>query len=133
MTNPSKAPLTLPCLIEWDEGTKLFVGHCLTFDLVSTSPRASREAFDNLKHLIKLHIEYSYTHHQAGLSVTADESEWNRWRDLVNSGKVCKQAVEQIEVTLTEPWNNPTFWADVKFTEEAAIDESSPADLCASR
>lgn len=124
--NVAPTPLTLPCLIEWDEAVKCFVGHCLTFDLVSTAgtPRA---AFDNLKILIKRHVEYSYTHHKAGLKVSADEVEWDRWRDLVNSGKVRRQSVEKVEVNLQEPWDSPAFWADVNFTTDPETNAHEPA------
>lgn len=124
-------PLTLPCLVELDQDTKLFTGHCLTYDLVSTA-QSPRDAVENLRTLIKRHIEYSYTHHKAGLSVTADDSEWQRWKDMVNSGKVMRMSVEPIEVSFNEPWDSPTFLASVNFAQGAdSIDEANTDHLCA--
>lgn len=134
-TTSTIAPLTLPCLVEFDEATDQFVGHCLTYDLVSTA-KTKRAAFDNLKTLIKRHIEYLYTHHKAGFQVTADEVDWNRWRDMVNSGRLHAHSVERIEVDLQEPWNTPAFWADVvieKENEGLEKYESSADPLCATR
>jgi hypothetical protein len=124
-------PLTLPCLIELDPETSLYTGHCLTFDLVSTA-HTPDGAVENLRTLIKRHIEYSYTHHKAGLSVTADQDEWQRWCNMVNSGQVKRLAVEPIEVCLNEPWDSPTFWANVNFATGAdSIDETAANNVCA--
>lgn len=112
-------PITLTCLVEWDQETSLFVGHCLNFDLVSTSRIGEDEAFANLRTLIKRHIEYSYTHHRAGLSVSADESDWTRLQNLIESGMVVQRGLEQIQVNFNEPWNSPKFFADVKLKSEA--------------
>jgi len=119
-------PLTLTCLVEWDEATQLHVGHCLNFDLVSTSPTSQEETFANLRQLIKRHIEYSYTHHRDGLFVSADESDWIRLENLVKSGEAVQHSLEQIQISLNEPWNSPKFWADIKVKREAH-DSSTPA------
>lgn len=126
-------PQSLPCVIERDRETNLFVGHCLTYDLVSTA-KNKRDAIENLKGLIKCHIEYSYTHHKAGFSVTADESDWLRWREMVKSGELVQTAVEPIEVCFNEPWDSPAFWASVNISKEAYSSDGAEADhLCAPR
>ena len=118
----SPPPVSLTCLIERDDATNLYVGHCLTFDLVSTSRVSWKEAWSNLLILIKRHIEYSYTHHRAGFFVSADDSDWTRLQNLLESGKLIQGGLERIEVTLNEPWTSPMFWADVKVERE---DEAS--------
>jgi len=125
--SPVPVPQYLPCIIERDTETSLFVGHCLTYDLVSTS-KVFREAIDNLKALIKLHIEYSYTHYKEGLTVTADDADWQRWRDMVNSGQLLQSTVEPIEVSFNEPWTSPAFWATVSVSKEAESFDGAKAD-----
>jgi predicted RNase H-like HicB family nuclease len=119
-------PQYLPCTIEHDEDTGLYVGHCLTYDLVSTA-KAPREAIDNLKSLIKLHVEYCYTHYKQGFTVTADNADWQRWRDMVNSGELL-QTVEPIEVSFNEPWDSPAFWASVNMPKGVESLNGTEAD-----
>ena len=118
------APRMLPCLIGKDEETGLFVGHCLTFDLVATG-KTSQEADKNLASLIKYHIEYCYAHYQAGFEVTADKEDWDSFQKIVNTKKLPSR-IEKIEVSLVKPGTNQnlTWLASVN------IDGPSTAELC---
>ena len=113
----------LPCLIEKNYETDLFVGHCLTFDLVATG-KTSKEADKNLNNLIKHHIEYCYTHYREGFKVTADREDWEHFKKTVNEKKLTSR-IEVINVSFVEPgaFQNLTWWASVNF------DESSTPEL----
>lgn len=62
--------------------------------------------------------------------MTADECDWTRWQNLINLRQITGETIEEVEVTLTEPWNSPKFWADVKYTGNPNND-SLPAPICA--
>lgn len=59
-------PNPIKCLISVDPGTKLWIGRCLDFGLV-TSGKTSQSVWANLKSVTKLHIEHSFAHDRDGL------------------------------------------------------------------
>jgi len=63
---PFDIPKPIECLITPDRETTLWNAHCLDFDLIS-SGKTPEAAWVNIKAVVRLHIEHSFTHDRAGL------------------------------------------------------------------
>jgi hypothetical protein len=99
----------LSCLISLDSETNLHLAHCLNFDLMECGPTAE-DAWGNLKTSVKQYVEFCYTNHQEGLTVSADPEEWNEFAEaLKHSQKPWK--VDKISFDLKAPL--PEFSAPI--------------------
>jgi len=65
----------LSCLTWRDTETRVYISHCLNYDLMETGSTAD-EAWKNLKTVMKHHIEYCYTRHPMGLRRSAPSERW---------------------------------------------------------
>ena len=89
------------CIVEKDADTGVFVSHCLNYDLMECGPTSDR-AWENLKIVVKNHIEYCYTSYQPGLNRRAKEEDVDRFFRLLqeNPGAL---VVDKIELHLKPP------------------------------
>lgn len=100
-------PDLLSCVLSRDEETGRWLGHCLDFDLV-TSGKTEDEAWKNLRGVVKMHIEHCFTHHRAGLTLRADEEEWDLFRA---SSRTQPARRDKIVLNLIPPPEHEhTFW-----------------------
>jgi hypothetical protein len=91
----------LSCLVERDEQTGMFIGHCLDYDLMETG-KSDEEAWSNLKTVVKHHIEHCYSFYQNGLKKQAAREDWDRfYQYLQENGGQCQ--IEKIEIELRPP------------------------------
>ena len=92
---------SLFCLVWKDEKIGVFVSHCLNYDLMECGPTAD-VAWDNLKFVMKNHVEYCYTSYQQGLKRKAGKKDWDRFFHLLerNPGSL---TVDKIELELKPP------------------------------
>ena len=110
--NPLQLPeqFTLPrriqCLLSIDADTSLWIGHCLDFDIV-TSGKTANLAWSNLKSVVKLHIEHSFTHDRAGLNRRrAPEAAWMTLDQLSSKSR----RSDKIELDLVEKPPAEDIW-----------------------
>jgi len=83
MTEPTTFH-NLSCLIERDEATGSYIGHCLNYDLMD-SGKTQDEAWENIKFVLKNHIEFCYTHFQSGLKRGAKQQDWDRFFQAIQN------------------------------------------------
>jgi|SRR5580658_7682214 hypothetical protein len=107
-----KAPVipdVLSCLLSQDGETKFWIGHCLNFDLV-TSGKDPDSAWENLRAVIKTHVEHCFTHHPEGLSFKAPEGDWTLFDALKTKQPLMR--TEKITLRLVAPQTEqiPAFW-----------------------
>jgi predicted RNase H-like HicB family nuclease len=124
---PSNFP-NLSCLIERDKATGTYIGHCLNYDLMD-SGKTPQEAWENLKFVMKSHIEFCYTHLQSGLKRTAKRRDWDRFFEAIQSDPSSVIA-EKLELDLkppTLPEQEMGIWI-----QKVLSDRYSP-DLCPSQ
>jgi hypothetical protein len=104
MNQPSTFP-NLSCVVKKDEDTGMFVGHCLNYDLMD-SGKTPQKAWENLRFVVKSHIEFCYTHHQSGLKRTATQRDWDRFfeamQQAIESDPSCIH-FEKLELDLKPP------------------------------
>jgi predicted RNase H-like HicB family nuclease len=74
-------PSPLRCLLFVDKETSRWVAHCLDFDL-ATSGKDEDAAWDNLKSVVRLHVEHCFTHHHEAFNKKASEAEFARFEAL---------------------------------------------------
>jgi len=91
----------LSCLISVDEETKLHIAHCLNFDLVECG-QSEEEAWANLKKTVKQFVEYSYSNHQKGLSMSAEPEEWAEFAEVLKHSTQPPK-VDKIDFDLKPP------------------------------
>jgi predicted RNase H-like HicB family nuclease len=117
-------PDVLSCILSQDAETKLWLGHCLDFDLV-TSAKTQDGAWQNLKSVITTHVEHCFTHHKDGLKFRASKDEWNLFGTLKNKQPMLRQ--EKITLRLVAPpaEQMPAFWI-------AGVESSLPGEACES-
>ena len=60
-------PDEICCILHHDMDSGAWVSRCLDFDLV-TSGETEEGAWNNLKSVVKLHVEHCFTHNHAALS-----------------------------------------------------------------
>lgn len=91
----------LNCLIERDEETKLYISHCLNYDLMESGVTAD-QAWRNLKMAVKQYIEYCHFYNSEGFLKSASAEEWARFAEVLRTcGTVSR--VEEIEIDLHTP------------------------------
>ncbi len=91
----------LSCLTSRDEETKLFLSHCLNFDLIEWG-KTPDESWENLKSSVKQFVEYCYTNYQEGLSVSAGRDEWEEFAEMLKNSDGPGR-VDTIEIELKPP------------------------------
>ena len=74
-------PNPLSCLLFVDKETKRWVAHCLDFDL-ATSGKDEDAAWDNLKSVVRLHVEHCFTHFHDAFNKKASTEEFERFEAL---------------------------------------------------
>jgi hypothetical protein len=67
-------PSVLRCLLQLDTESKRWNGHCLDLDL-ATSGKDPDQAWQNLRAVVRLHVEHCFTHWQDGLRFKAEPEE----------------------------------------------------------
>jgi hypothetical protein len=92
----------LSCLGGHDPETSLFIAHCLDFDLVESAP-TWQKAWENLKLVVKHHIEYCYYNNPKGLTFSAPAHDWKRFAALIGSSTENLRVVESITIDLRPP------------------------------
>lgn len=92
----------LSCLKGRDDETGLYVAHCLDFDLVESGPTPER-AWENLKLVIKHHIEYCYTSDPKGLTISAEAHYWKQFASLMGTSAASDRVIESISIDLKPP------------------------------
>jgi len=102
-------PDVLSCLLSQDSETKLWIGHCLDFHLI-TSGKDPDTAWTHLRSVITTHVEHCFTHHRHGLSFRAPDSEWKLFETLKNRQPLVR--TEKITLRLVAPQTEqvPAFW-----------------------
>lgn len=93
-------PSVLSCLLAKDAETGRWLGHCLDFDIV-TSGLDQDKAWQNLKEVVRLHVEQCFTNWPLGLSRGASQETWKILNDLVDPSKPFRQ--EKIHLNLVAP------------------------------
>src|SRR5579863_7640486 len=76
--NKQQRDYGLSCLTWRDKDTKVFISHCLNYDLMETGSSAD-EAWKNLKTVLKHHIEHCYSRYPQGLSRSAPSDQWQEF------------------------------------------------------
>jgi hypothetical protein len=91
----------LSCLNELNEASGLFVSRCLNYDLVE-SGQNWHEAWDNLKLVMKNHIEYWASRKPEMLENDrqADKDLWDKFYQLIQANGAI---VEKITLEIPEP------------------------------
>jgi predicted RNase H-like HicB family nuclease len=103
-------PDVLRCLLKPDPESKKWVGHCLDFDLV-TSGRTLDSAWDNLRAVVKLHVEHCFTHHRDGLEFRASENDFAVFDALKRASTFVR--TEKITFDLVQPeFDLPPVWVE---------------------
>jgi hypothetical protein len=93
-------PPVLSCLLTKDKETGRWGGHCLDFDIV-TSGLDEDLAWENLKQVVRLHVENCFTHWQLGLKRSASQERWQVFNRLRDPNKPFRQ--EKIHFDLVAP------------------------------
>jgi hypothetical protein len=98
-----RLPDVFRCLLGRDSETKLWVAHCLDFDL-ATSGKTEDEAWKRLLRVVKMHVEHCFTHHPDGLKHKAEQDQWDLFerlkqekRELIRSEKISLTLIPQPE------------------------------------
>jgi hypothetical protein len=81
----------------------------LNFDLV-TSGKNPDSAWENLRNVIKTHVEHCFTHHREGLGFRAPEQDWVLFEALKVQQPMMR--TEKITLRLVAPpaAQGPAFW-----------------------
>lgn len=75
-------PKHIKCLLSVDQETKLWIGHCLDFDL-KTSGKSQQSVWVNLKSVVKLHIEHSFANAPERMNAhRAPMADWDCFMNL---------------------------------------------------
>lgn len=100
----------LSCLLSKDGQTGRWLAHCLDFDLL-TSAKTEEIAWENLRKVVRAHIEHCFAFHREGLELQAESSEWSEFRRvekrLMDDGLPIR--TEKITLKLatpTKPWGD---------------------------
>jgi hypothetical protein len=91
----------LSCLLSRDPETKLYLAHCLNFDLMECA-NTSDQAWQNLKSVVKQFIEYSSANNPESLSVSASAEEWKYFADILRHSTK-PPIVDTIEIEMRPP------------------------------
>jgi hypothetical protein len=122
-------PEVLRCLLQHDQETGRWNGHCLDLDL-ATSGETSEVAWKNLRAVVRLHIEHCFTNWQEGLKFCASDSEIAVFEALK-----AKQPVrsEIIQLNLVPPKDRrpsmPALWIQAVEDKEGLLNVSTRAAL----
>lgn len=76
--NKQQRDYGLSCLTWNDKDTKVWISHCLNYDLMETGESAD-ESWKNMKIVLKHHIEHCYTRYPQGLSRSAPKEQWQEF------------------------------------------------------
>jgi hypothetical protein len=100
----------LSCLLSKDSETKLYLAHCLNFDVVECGPDPDK-AWENLKSTLKQFIEYAYTNHPESLTISASAKEWKSFADaLKHSTKPSRVDTISIDMQPPLPESSAPIW-----------------------
>lgn len=93
---------SLSCLTYLDESTGVFISHCLNYDLMDCGPTCD-VAWQNLKIVMKNHIEFCYTNYPEGLMRKPARRE--KWDIFFNALRANPKdlIVEKMELELKPP------------------------------
>jgi predicted RNase H-like HicB family nuclease len=93
-------PKKFSCLLSPDMETGRWNGHCLDFD-IATSGKDEESAWQNLKLIVRYHIEDCFEKWPEGLSRTASQDRWKRFEFLRAKGGMFRQ--DKIHLNLVTP------------------------------
>lgn len=113
-------PDNLSCVLSFDKETQRWVGHCLDFDL-ATSGKTDSEAWKNLLHIVKMHVEHCSINYCAGFRHKAPPQQWALFKKLAaqqtphRSDKIAFNLVPfKREEDEQELWIKGVEWNDVE-------------------
>lgn len=89
----------LSCLLSKDERTGRWLAHCLDFDLM-TSAKTQDTAWENLRKVVRVHIEHCFTFHQDGLKLEAEPQEWSDFKNIEHRLKAEELPIRTEKITL---------------------------------
>ena len=81
MSDQNLIPPVLRCLLHHDVETGRWNGHCLDLDL-ATSGKTADQAWENLRAVVRLHVEHCFTNWQDGLKFRATSDEISSFEKL---------------------------------------------------
>jgi hypothetical protein len=101
-------PAKISCLLRQDGETGRWEGHCLDFDLV-TSGSTEDVAWENLKKVVKRHVEHCFTNWQPGLTRRrASQCAFDAFNKLVQEDRPFRQ--DKLSLILEEPEHDQEHW-----------------------
>lgn len=77
-SNKQQRDYGLSCLTWRDPASNAYVSHCLNYDLMETGSSFD-EAWQNLKTVMKHHIEHCYSRYPQGLGRSASKERWQEF------------------------------------------------------
>lgn len=105
-----KLPERIRCLLDQDDQTGAWIGHCLDFDLV-TSGESPDLAWNNLKSVVKLHIEHCFTHDQNGLDFhRAPDEDFALFEKLTNDHRLFRSDKINLNLVAPKAPDQISFW-----------------------
>jgi hypothetical protein len=121
-------PGVLSCLLTQDEETKLWLGHCLDFNLV-TSGKSPDGAWTNLRAVIKTHVEHCFTNHRDGLGFRAGSQDWRLFDELKKKQPMMRTEKITLRLVAPETEQIPAFW--MQAAESTLLGGGRDDDACA--
>lgn len=103
----SVVPSVISCLLRKDKQTERWEGHCLDFDIV-TSGSSEDIAWNNLKKVVRRHVEQCFNDWQPGLQRRAAQCHWNEFEDLHK--KKVKFRQDKLSLCLVKPREDGEHW-----------------------
>jgi hypothetical protein len=102
-------PEVLSCILSPDPETGRWNGHCLDFD-IATSGKDEEIAWNNLKLIVRHHIEECWERWPEGLQIrTASQERWKRFELLKKNQKMARQ--DKLHLNLVKPHEHEEdFW-----------------------
>lgn len=91
----------LSCLIEKDKETGVFIGHCLNYNIMECGGSVD-EAYENLKLVLKHHIEFCHSRYPAGLTRQAPKEDWDKFYIALQENRE-SLVVDRIEIEPLPP------------------------------
>jgi predicted RNase H-like HicB family nuclease len=119
----------LSCLLQRDAETATFVGHCLDYDLLECG-KTEDDAWDNLKIVIKRHIEFCAARSAEGLNRQAKKERWDAFYEAIQRNPNSLR-IETIEIDLSAslPENEIEMWIQMATIQEAINARRCPSPV----
>ncbi len=122
----SLVPPMISCLLRKDKETGRWEGHCLNFDIV-TSGSTEEIAWENLKKVVRRHVEQCFTDWRPGLQRRAAECHWEEFETLKLKGIQFRQ--DKLSLYLVKPKEDDEHWLRALASPEVINGSKAPANL----